>query len=1327
MPRNVLLNICTVVLLFITGPAAAQLTITVNTNPTQLAQKILGKGVTILNAQFKGGQYSAGTFKAVPGSFLIDSGVVLTTGVAKSGVVPGFAGVDAPASAQASYPSGSGSDADLTFQGDGAATNDACVLEFDFIPQGDSIYVRYIFGSEEYPEFVCSPFNDIFAFLITGPGILGKKNIALVPVTTAVVNVKINTVNSGVPGAGYNNADCQIPPGSGSPFPQFYVNNVNSQHVVFDGYTVILTAKAKVTPCQTYHIRLGVADVSDQGWDSGVFIEANSFMSKKEINTTTQGPYTDPQNNNATTMIEACKNAQITLTRAQDVTGAFSLTTSYAGTATPNVDFTTDLPAVVSFAANENVKTYNFAALADPINEGLEKIVVRFAKGTCITTFVDSAILYIRDSLIYRTKKDTAVCPSAPITISGHDPEPSVVNSYMWTTGDATQSITVNQAGTYIVTHTYSQRCQNIDTFKVISNGPQLSLNSNNVQICPGDTATLTVTTTASNIVWNTGATTNSIKVTAAGKYWVSGSNANCANTDTVTVTMKPAPTVNLGADTGMCQSNTIMLDATYPGASYQWSNGATTPTINVSTAGQYSVINTLNGCTAKDTINITVNPRPVVNLGNDTSVCADKTLQLDATFTGATYQWSNGATTPTINVTATGEYSVINSLNGCIAKDTINVTFKPVPTVNLGADTGMCQNNNIMLDATYPGASYQWNNGATTATISVTTNGQYSVINTLNGCTAKDTINITVNPIPVVNLGSDTSVCADKTLQLNAAYPGATHTWSNGATTPTINVTAAGEYSVTNSLNGCIAKDTINIAFKPVPVVELGADRSVCEQDTIHLDATYPGASYQWNNGATTAMIVASTAGKYVVVNTLNGCTATDSMTLTVKPIPVVNLGGDTAFCENKSIMLNATYPGASYSWSNGATTSTITVNTAGQYRVLNSLNGCFARDTINITTKPIPALELGPDRSVCDKDTIHLNAFFPGATYSWSNGASSASIVAGTTGKYKVTSTANGCSNEDSMTLTVKPIPVVNLGGDTAICENITLVLNANYTGASHSWNTGATTPTLGVSTAGLYWAENTLNGCTHRDSINVTTKSAPLLDLGADTSICNYDQIVLDAYYPGASYLWNNGDDSSAIIVAAAGKYSVVSTLSGCPAMDTIIISAKKMPVVNAGIDMVIQQNSFAQLNATPHSNNASYLWSPAATLNNANIHNPVATPTAPVTEYTVHIVSVDGCIDEDKVTVRVVYPIKIPNAFSPNGDGVNDKWVITNIELYPKSRVSIFNRYGQQIYSEGGFKGPWDGTYKGNPLEPATYYYVIDIGDGQRYTGYLVLLR
>ncbi len=1054
MMRHFLNILGLIIVLVISGSVKAQLTVTTNNSPTQLAQKILGQGITITNAQYIGNSVSAGIFKSVPGSFAIDSGIVLTTGRAKT--LGTSWGVDGAGNNQASYPTGSPGDALLTTYA-GKATQDACILQFDFVPQGDSLYVRYIFASEEYPEFNCHDYNDVFGFFIKGPGFLPPgpnvwHNIALVPDLTSKVPVTINTINNGVPAGNISN--CQQYPGVNSPFPQYYVDNQSGVHVTFDGHTVILTAKVKVIPCQTYTIKLGIADVTDGGWDSGVFIEANSFMSKKEISTSTQGPYTDPQNNNSTTLIEACKTGQIKLNRNPEVTGAFTLNSSFAtypGTATPLVDFTTDMPATISFAANETEKTFNFTATADALNEGLEKIVARFAKGTCTTVFVDSAILYIRDSLIYRNRFDTSLCSISPIDISAHIPVPSATNSYAWNNGGSTQTITVNQPGIYIATHTYSQRCQNIDTFVIVSNDPTVVINQTDPQfICPGDTISLTATSTANSIVWNTGATTNSIQVSAPGDYWVTGEK------------------------------------------------------------------------------------------------------------------------------------------QGCIKADTITIVAKTVPVANLGADTAICETGNVILDVTYPGATYIWNTGATTETISVNTAGEYSVTSTLNGCTAKDTINVIVSPIPAVNLGVDTSICENATIQLNANYTGASYEWNTGATTSSISVTAAGIYSVINTLNGCIAKDTINIAVTPAPVVELGNDTTICSYNTLQLDVTNAGANYLWNTGATTASII---------------------------------------------------------------------VNTTGQYSVITSLNGCSVRDTIDVT---------------------------------------------------------------------VTPAPVVNLGRDTAICENRTIQLNAAFTGATHEWNTGATTSFITVSTGGMYSVLNTLNGCIARDTINITVQTAPSIDLGPGTSICEYDTLLLSVNYPGASYAWNTGATDSAIAVSDSGRYTVTASLNGCTAADTINIGYNTMPVANAGVDIIIPTNTTAQLSAAQHANNASYLWSPASSLSDPAIPNPVASPVI-ATEYTLLVTSVDGCIAEDKMMVRVTFPLVIPNAFSPNGDNINDVWRIGNIEFYPNSKVFVYNRYGQQVFFSEGYGNPWDGKSKDKPLAPSTYYYIIDIGDGKRTTGWILLLR
>ena len=201
------------------------------------------------------------------------SGILLSTGLARTS---GFNyGVDGPATNFASTSFATPGDSLLTIIA-GGPTFDACVLEFDVTPTWDTLLFNYIFGSEEYTSFTCSPFNDVFGFFITGPEYTTPTNIAIVPGTT--IPVAINTINCG-PSAGYTISTCNAM-GAGAPFCDFYVNNVAGTSIAYDGYTTPLTAKAAVTAGATYHLRLGVADVSDDVYDSGVFLEGGSLHSK---------------------------------------------------------------------------------------------------------------------------------------------------------------------------------------------------------------------------------------------------------------------------------------------------------------------------------------------------------------------------------------------------------------------------------------------------------------------------------------------------------------------------------------------------------------------------------------------------------------------------------------------------------------------------------------------------------------------------------------------------------------------------------------------------------------------------------------------------------------------------------------------------------------------------------------------------------------------------------------------------------------------------------------------------------------------------------------
>lgn len=330
-------------------------------------------------------------------------------------------------------------------------------------------------------------------------------------------------------------------------------------------------------------------------------------------------------------------------------------------------------------------------------------------------------------------------------------------------------------------------------------------------------------------------------------------------------------------------------------------------------------------------------------------------------------YVASTGDIDSTLVLTA----SVKNNSTGC---DTIIRRYLKVfanPSVNLGADLTICEESNYILDAGNAGATYLWSTGATTQTIAVNVAGTYTVtVTTAAGCDQTDAIVITTNPKPVLNLGANINSCVGNTITLDAGNAGATYLWSNGSVSQTIQVTQTGNYSVavTNAL-GCISRDTISVNFNATPLVNLGADKSICSNEPITLDAGNPGSTYLWNTGATTQTIVAANVGTYsVTVTNANGCTTTDEIIITYKTTPSASI--TTSAINLLNVQFNAVVaPGQTYNWNFGDPNSVSNISSlanpvhtfsaAGQYfvtlTVTNVATSCTATNTDTITVQAV------------------------------------------------------------------------------------------------------------------------------------------------------------------------------------------------------------------------------------------------------------------------------------------------------------------------------------------------------------------------------------
>ncbi len=393
--------------------------------------------------------------------------------------------------------------------------------------------------------------------------------------------------------------------------------------------------------------------------------------------------------------------------------------------------------------------------------------------------------------------------------------------SYVWNTGATTQIINPATAGQFRVTVTDGNGCQTSDTLTIYNVQPYVSLPNTASYCFPGPYTINPSTSSVTNYLWSTGATTPTIQVTGLGAQtiWVQGSNTyGCSARDTIVVTGNPLPVPNLGPNQTVCPGTPVTLDPGPGFASYVWINGPSSPTYTVTSPGTYIVYvyNSFN-CYATDTVVIANYPFTPVNLGPDINVCQGSAM-LNAGGGYSSYLWSTGATTPSITVTSQGTYSVtVTGAGGCVATDDINVSFSNF-TFSLGPNVTVCEPQTVTLNPQLAGIfNYNWSTGPTTPTLTLSTPGTYNVTLTASntfGCIASDTVTVTILPTLPSWLGSDTVMCADTNMTLNAGPGFSSYAWSTGATSQTIMAPTGGVYRVTATApNGCIRLDTVMIS----------------------------------------------------------------------------------------------------------------------------------------------------------------------------------------------------------------------------------------------------------------------------------------------------------------------------------------------------------------------------------------------------------------------------------------------------------------------------------------------------------------------------------
>ena len=686
-------------------------------------------------------------------------------------------------------------------------------------------------------------------------------------------------------------------------------------------------------------------------------------------------------------------------------------------------------PSALAYTWNTGVNT----AAIIPVVGGTFTVTVSTLgfPNACIIDFIVSA----HPNPVPELGNDTSFCAGSTHVIKA----PLGYTSYIWTGGSTDDTLVVNTPGVYFVTVIDANTCVGSDSVTVSQDTIPIPNLGTGSSLCVGDSVIIDAGAGFSNYLWGTGETTQTYATNVTGTYNVTVTDSHsCEGTDQYIFTNFTMPIINLGANDTLCDGGLIGLDAGAGFATYLWSDGTTNQTASfTATTDAWAKITDGNGCKASDTMHLEVNPLPPLNIGVDDSICASQTYFLNAGNPGnsiVSFLWSTTSTNQTISIVADPsliadinvDYSVtITDTNGCINMDTMNLVTYTLPTPDLGNDTAYCVGDAFLMTID-PGTfiSYNWSTGAVSQTINIGAVGATYIVTVTDarGCTNTDNLSVSENALPVPALGLDAFYCqgSNFTKVLNPGFF-ATYLWTDGTSGQVLGVSSAGTYGVTvTDANGCENNDEIVITENPTPMVDLGADASFCEDDNVgyFLDATtlLPGNTFNflWSTNQTTGTITATTFGVFSVTVTdqATNCEASSTMEVVAILKAQPDLGDDGVVCQGQLVKLDpqVTIPGYDYTWSTGATTTTINVFETGLYWVrLDAANGtCMGlTDTVYFSPGVLPVIELGPDQYVCEGQKVKLlnsSTPFPGSTYKWQDGSTSFKYTATETGTYDV-----------------------------------------------------------------------------------------------------------------------------------------------------------------------------------------------------------------------------------------------------------------------------------------------------------------------------------
>jgi gliding motility-associated-like protein len=955
----------------------------------------------------------------------------------------------------------------------------------------------------------------------------------------------------------------------------------------------------------------------------------------------------------------------------------------------------------------------------DSLNAGIYQVTVT-DNNNCMA-HADYSITQPDDIVVVLTASDVSCHGGNNGKLSADVSGGMMPYAYLWSNGDNDSVASSLTAGAYQLTITDANGCVRSVAAQINQPYPLQSLVTlRHVSCFQGNDGFIDINTFGGAMpyayLWSDGATGKNRTQLTSGSYTVTITDArNCTDIQELFINQNTPLQVYLQGTEMICQdalsgSVRAVVSGGMPPYRYSWSTGTSgNEIINSLPAGNYqvTVIDHMN-CTASSSYNITTYAYEADFAMSDHDICLGESVTLnDFSVTSQpviNYFWDFGDGTTKYGYYQTHQYAdtgaytiklVIALQNGCYDTIQKQVVVRSLPNANAGPDVAVCPSQSVMLTGS-GGDFYEWLSQGDTAAASsaihyvlpADTSDYILRVTNIYGCEDSDTVRVMVHKAASIRVTDDTIVCpgAEVVLQASGAV---TYQWEPAfdlsctvCDAPTVTATSARQYIVlARDQNGCVISDTVRIELAPLPGGIISFPDTVCAGTAVQLQAE-ANHQYKWSPAASLssddiynpiATPDENTTYRVTVTNQY-GCSVTDSVTIIVNAYPNVNFPDTLEICRGESTVITADTQ-YSYQW----------LPTSG----------------LSCTDCPHPVAN--PMQS-----TLYIAAI----------------------------SSVTGCTILDSLYLKVNPLPFVHAGNDQRICRNDSIILQAAALDKMEVvWHPPAglsnryvLNPKASPTSSTVYRiAVTDSNGCTNADEVFVEVIDKVSFYLDDTIIVCKGTTVTLkpDSLLTGnmnIRYIWHPHmlfEDIHAPEQTFLPRQDEIITLiveSGkcVPHMQHVFVDVLPTPSVTIRAPEYVIAGERFQITASAFRADM-YEWQPDSNLSCASCAEVWASIQKPTTLH-VKVTADNGCIAEDTAYVKVVAhcgtSVFIPNAFSPNGDEINDRLCIRSLEWYGLRVFRIFNRWGQLIFETDNVNECWDGYFNGKPVNPDVYVYYVE---------------